>query len=479
MGIQVTELTQGKDPWKKEFIDFEFDGRKVSEFGLVVAFGGDRLALPAFPEFEDETSDINGATGQLYWGTRFKTLKRTFNLVTDGMTEEQLRDFRVHFSPGKSGKFVEPHLLGRYSYCRVSEVQNFELIPFKKDITFLERTFTTNEYKGEINITLCWDKPIFYAEDNYIDLDNSKNPEQDIRKIYVNGIPTKTSFSGLHLGKDKPKTYAGYIGGGLWTEDSKITTSHKTSEIQFPYYNPSTYPKEPDITIKINLSQTISNQDANKQYPKYYYLTRDLVNKQDFGKISLSSQAKLVNNTITTEDLIWNNAFSFTSPNVVFSVNKAIEIAYSYTGTALGEFETMLQTEISHEKVLTWAIRGLADIGSEEGGFKEKNDSGVKIDWRKEFNKHMLGFFNTSELLTILFNGEKMETIVTYTGKNAKGNFEYQEEKSGNVACSPYLKLVGGDSLGNDGKIKSCHFMKIENVSGFSSISLNYEYCYI
>jgi hypothetical protein len=63
MGIQVSELTQGKTPWKKEFIDFEFDGKNVSEFGLVVAFGGDRLTLPAFPEFEDETSDVNGASG--------------------------------------------------------------------------------------------------------------------------------------------------------------------------------------------------------------------------------------------------------------------------------------------------------------------------------------------------------------------------------------------------------------------------------
>lgn len=480
MGIQVTELTQDKDSWKKEFIDFEFDGKNVSDFGLVVAFGGgDRLQIAAFPEFEGETSEVNGATGQLYWGTRFKTLKRSFNLVTDGMTEEQLRDFRVHFSPGKYGKFVEPHLLGRHSYCRVSEAQNFEVVPFRKDITFLGQTFTTNEYKGEINITLCWDEPIFYAEDDYIDLSKSTKIQQDIRKVYVNSLPTQISFSNLYLGEERAKIYAGYIGGGRWSQ--ALTAVTPISITQFPYYNPSTYSKEPNITIQFDLSQSDLIKEATNG-AKYYCIVGDSVNGYALGEINMSSQAmrplkeepndkKEYDNFIDTKNLIWNNAFKFTSPNVVFSINKAIELAYNYKGTALGDFETMLQTELSHEKVLTWAIHGLAAINNGSGGLIN--------NWRVTFNNHMLDFFDITKPLTVFFDGEKMETIVTYTGKNAEGIFESQEEKSGNVACSPYLKLAGGDSLDNDGRIKSCHFMKIEGVLGISSILLNYKYCYI
>lgn len=469
MGIQVTELTQGKDSWKKEFVDFEFDGKNVSDFGLVVAFGGDRLQVAAFPEFEDETSDVNGATGQLYWGTRFKTLKRSFNLVTDGMTEEQLRDFRVHFSPGKYGKFVEPHLLGRYSYCRVSEAQNFEVVPFRKDITFLNHTFTTNEYKGEINITLCWDEPIFYAEDDYIDLSKSTNIEQDIRKVYVNGLPTQTSFSDLYLGEDKAKIYAGYIGGGRWSQALSVMNT-PTPEIQFPYYNPSTYLKEPNITIKIDLSQSNLIKEASNG-AEYYCIIGDSVNGLALGAISMSSQAMREKDVIITDNLIWNNTFKFTSPNVISSINKAVELAYNYQGTILSDFEIMLQTELSHEKILTWAIRGLADIST---------DTGNLIDgWQTKFNEHMLNFFDTTEPLIIFFDGEKMQTIVSYSGRNVEGKFEHQEEKSGNIVCSPYLKLVGGDSLDSDGKIKSCHFMRFENILGVSSILLNYKYCYI
>ena len=76
MGLQVDLLTKGKTCHAKEFIDFEFNGKHVSEFGLVVVSDGDRLSLDASPEFEDETSEVSGVDGQLYWGTRYKTRRR-------------------------------------------------------------------------------------------------------------------------------------------------------------------------------------------------------------------------------------------------------------------------------------------------------------------------------------------------------------------------------------------------------------------
>ena len=65
MGIQVKELTSGKRPWEKEFIDFEFDGKHVSEFGLVVVSDGDRLSMDLSAPFTDETSEVNGVDGLL------------------------------------------------------------------------------------------------------------------------------------------------------------------------------------------------------------------------------------------------------------------------------------------------------------------------------------------------------------------------------------------------------------------------------
>jgi hypothetical protein len=63
MGIQVEELTRNLMPWGKEYIDFSFAGRHISEFGLVAVTSGDRYQFAGSPEFEDETSNVNGVWG--------------------------------------------------------------------------------------------------------------------------------------------------------------------------------------------------------------------------------------------------------------------------------------------------------------------------------------------------------------------------------------------------------------------------------
>ena len=102
MGIQTYSLTHNKDgslkePYQKDFIDFSFNGKYISEFGVVAVFDGGRFNFDGSPESEDEISEINGADGQQFWGTRFKIKKRTFKLATDGMTERQINDFKKHF----------------------------------------------------------------------------------------------------------------------------------------------------------------------------------------------------------------------------------------------------------------------------------------------------------------------------------------------------------------------------------------------
>ena len=107
MGIQVVELTKGLMPWGKEYIDFSFAGRHISEFGLVAASSGDRYSFKGSPEFQDETSTVNGVWGQYYWGTNFKTITYEYSLATDGMTERQFDEFKRLFQPGKYGQFYE------------------------------------------------------------------------------------------------------------------------------------------------------------------------------------------------------------------------------------------------------------------------------------------------------------------------------------------------------------------------------------
>ena len=114
MGIQVQDLTQGKQPWDKEFIDFSFAGTHISELGMGAVSAGDRHSLNMSPSFQDETSTVNGLNGQYYWGTTFDAGTISFKLATDGLTEQQLAEMKRHFMPGKYGKLVLDERIGRY-----------------------------------------------------------------------------------------------------------------------------------------------------------------------------------------------------------------------------------------------------------------------------------------------------------------------------------------------------------------------------
>ena len=198
MGTQVDLLTRDKagnlkTDHQREFIDFRFDGKYISEFGMVAGFDGDRHSFNASSDFEDEVSSVNGVDGQYYWGTRIKPLTMSFELATDGMTEVQVNDFKQHFKPGKYGEFVESKLACRYGYCRISQVVNFSVIPFIKKETIFGKTIEVNEYKGSAKITFIFDEPYFYAfePERIFSKSIDEMTDDEMRAMVINNIPVQ------------------------------------------------------------------------------------------------------------------------------------------------------------------------------------------------------------------------------------------------------------------------------------------------
>ena len=201
MGIQVSLLTQNKQPYEKEFIDFQFDGRYVSEFGLVAVVDGDRLLFDGTPSFQDEVTSVKGVTGQYYWGTNIGAKTRSFTLATDGMTEQQVLEFQQHFQPGHYGKFIEDACVYRYSYCRVSAPPQFKMVPFKQGVivpnpldSSIQYQSFINLYKGEVSLTLTWDYPYSFSEKNYLEFDSTKDINEQLRAIFTNMLPSALSW---------------------------------------------------------------------------------------------------------------------------------------------------------------------------------------------------------------------------------------------------------------------------------------------
>lgn len=534
MGIQVTELTQGKKPWEKEFVDFEFNGKHVSEFGLVVAFGGDRLSLTAFPEFEDETSEINGATGQLYWGTRFKTIERTYTLVTDGITEEQINAFRTHFTPGKYGKFVEDHLIHRYSYCRVSKIENFEMIPFRKKVEIMGYEFLTNEYKGEIQITFTWDEPFFYAEENYItEALTKENAAELIRVTYNNKTPHINSWSGIVfeqdavmresiteccLGADKKISKSGSLLGYLVLGESRIGASFMedsgydaTSLIA--YYNPSSLEKSPYLSL--TYTPTVTEVNASDWKPVYFSNIADDINiggPHSYNSIEIAKSPILTSGELLTypKNEEFTTVFKYTTPNVIRSIHRAIQIAWDMYNknsvVALIDLEERLREEITHNKVMNWLAETLEYLSKSpyvnEGKLIKETtikdfampllgiNKDSAVNWFVRFNALALYFFCGKETIQSLVGDEAFlpyEIIFDGDTNSAKIKFNDVEENCGDMVCSPYLKLAGGDKIDLNGKIETCHYLRFRkanalypvNATSDCVVKLQYKYCYM
>ncbi len=421
MGLQTYSLTHTssgdlRSPWEKEFIDFSFDGKYISEFGMVAVFDGDRHSFAAQPDFDNETTTVNGAAGQLYWGSNIKSKKMTFKVATDGMTEAQVNAFKNHFQPGHYGKFIEDKLAHRYGYCRVSSVINFSVVPFRKNITFLGFPLQVNEYKGDATIVFEFDDPYMYSSMNYVE-ENDKPTEADYvnvaKAVYNNGVPLYSSWIGhfyrkygaelgrailgvmllgwpsslsaklCHLGKDKCLSFNGSKTDPVSSlvEDTGYTGTSTSGEDPLIFYNPSNV--RTPATISITFTPHWTTVNTSSWQPVYFDNIADDINWkaatgfttncnciEGTGMImAQDEEVKVDGKTQIIKALYMPNLdefpekFYYTNPSIIYYLNRAIQIASTFgTNRAAIELEEKFREEITHEEACQWAISCLAYI---------------------------------------------------------------------------------------------------------------------
>ena len=412
MGIQVAELTDNKVCHEKQFIDFEFDGKHISEFGMVAVFDGDRHSFSSTSNFDDEVSDVAGVNGQYFWGTKIKSLEKTFSLATDGMSEKQINAFKKHFIPGRYGKFIECAAENRYSYARISKPIEFKVIPFKKSITIGDKTFYVTEYKGEATIDFVFDDPYSYAITKRFENSIKEATPAQLKIAYEDGIPFSDSQDDIII-----------------------------QENNVLYYNPSNAAARPIITLKVSAPF----EDSIIAEPPYNYVFKDDINSPDEPYSVITSFS--ANWDALTEDgaLEWEKTdeCKFSAPDVFYSYNKILQIIKNYSKTDKIELQDKLREEITHSKVLVFALAKLND--SSVSSIDTLNDN-----WKLAFYKLFYGFFTTKDsepFLTLTLNSKTNEAKIEYYIKDSEGNTLLQKENCGEIMRSPYLKLEGGDSL--------------------------------
>lgn len=158
---------------KRSFISFAYGGKKIEDFNLIATIHEDRMRKPLYAEFEDITTTYDVLDGQFYWDTRFETNQIDFVLATDGITEEQLNDFKYWFKPGVSRELVLAEAPNRAIMARVMNVPQYSVIPFEHKTSLkignLEYPTSVTLYRGEISLSFTSDDPHWYARNNYLD----------------------------------------------------------------------------------------------------------------------------------------------------------------------------------------------------------------------------------------------------------------------------------------------------------------------
>ena len=380
MGIQVEELTKNLMPWEKEFIDFSFNGHHISEFATT---SSDRYSFDGSPEFEDETSTINGVMGQYYWGTTIKTKKYTYNLATDGMTEQQFSEFKRLFRPGYYGQFYEDTWWDRYCYVRIESVVNFTFIPFLTEDTIAGIPLKTRIYKGECKLTLIQDKPFQFAFQHVLDstikdlatAKTNDNQQAALRMMYHSNIPARDSWTGIGdccIGANQLIDQKGTFKDITFTQCSS-----------FRYYNPSTYNSESVLRFSLRhavnselLPQLSANcepiyfNEINDEYNTAAELSGSLFAEPPYNVIG-TTYSVLASSTGDLANQQLSQTFKFSLPETFEQVNKAIKIAHDYYEqeeiTAAVSLEERLREELVNGKVLSWAANAIQTIMSYDG----------------------------------------------------------------------------------------------------------------
>ena len=260
-------------------------------------------------------------------------------------------------------------------------------------------------------------------------------------------------------------------------------------------YNASERSSPIDMTLK---EQSIT---ITSTAPYYINFARDSINAAGTDRQYSMFFIRNYDEKIT-------NVMKYTNPALFYFINYVVSLAYSYkdtTGANLVDFQSLLQEEIHHQAVLSWAAAGLrfisthAELYNQETGvfgtssitIYDYTGTARTVKWYEYLNYWMLNFCapaSESEAgnnllidiaekdgtcwtrngslgtFTIEMNGEDNASFITY-GRHSIGtvliNLENLCENCGEMMLSEYLKVEGGSCLDDnlDVQPKTCYLL--------------------
>lgn len=204
----------------RSFISFSYGSKKnssgtevpvfIEDFNLIATTSGDRMQRDAYASFEDLTSTYDTIPGQFYWGTYFHTNSLNFTLVSDGITQRELDDFKKWFRAGSIRELILAEHPNRAILARIANPPRLNLLPFEEKVkvpfivggnvegeeaTEITYETSTTLYRGEIELEFVMDEPFWYAKQNILGHQNTTQGYYEEQWIDANGKLTSIKES--------------------------------------------------------------------------------------------------------------------------------------------------------------------------------------------------------------------------------------------------------------------------------------------
>ena len=156
----------------KAFISFTYGGKRIEDFGLIATTVNDRLERETPPQHQDHITEYEMINGQYYWGSHYRARELSITLATDGITQQQLDEFKYWFQPGEIRELILSQHPNRGILARISEAPQVSVLPFKRlqyvIINGKEQEIFITQYKGNIQVNFVMDDPFWYAIHNVL-----------------------------------------------------------------------------------------------------------------------------------------------------------------------------------------------------------------------------------------------------------------------------------------------------------------------
>lgn len=511
---QVYKATHGGDDSRlplmnRSFISFSYGGKWIEEFNLIATIEGDRMNRDGYSSFDDITSSYDNLDGQQYWSTHYKTNTIDFSLATDGMDQRDLDDFLYWFSAGVCRELILAEHPNRAQLARVSNPPELRLLPFEQEVTVMASNHPyktkTTLYKGEINLKFVMDQPHWYSVtnilgkkngDRYIDMWDDINGEpvsifasQDALKIlYEDGIPLGSMIvKNMLLGNGSFAKVDKDISSCIWDEESTISVPNRINPEGESLAGGGACidgTDENNVVYKGIIAGALIDADGNgmEEIPTYdennpntcayfFYsgtapaptiISFTLTPKFDDGYIVTPCNSKTdppkYYNTLTIEGLE-KQELQFTTPNILTSFNKAVEIFDTYMNGqhAWEEIHAALRDNVRHQAVREWANGALTTVqSSQQYANVSLAPAAEKAGLISSMSNFLKDSNNTVTSMKFTFNSETGEAIGEYQYRaldNSNLIYKSVEEDVGDMLRSNYLIIRDRNYPTEDGSI--------------------------